>query len=160
VTAPSRVDHDRVVRFVAKHRFPFPGQTDWPADNITVTNETTPTRGIPTPEGVHHPDIVIVTGRGELREVAEVETEVTEATARIWAWGSAASDTKTRTGVRHFFVYVPAGQGEAALRLLDRHGISYAGVRTWEIDPQGRIHIVPVATTGDAKDHVESVGRE
>jgi len=33
----TRDAHDRVVRFIAKHRFPFPGQTDWPADNLTLT---------------------------------------------------------------------------------------------------------------------------
>ena len=155
----TRADHDRVVRFVAKHRFPFPGQTDWPADNVTLTNETTRQRGIDTPEGVHYPDIVVVARGGTLREVAEVETELSPDTAKIWAWGSAAADTKTKTGVRHFFVYVPEGQGEAARRLLERHAISHAGLRTWRIDADGQIHIVPVVTTGDAKDHVESVGR-
>jgi len=156
----ARAAHDRVVRFVAKYRFPFPGQSDWPADNLTLTNETTPRRGIPTPEGIHYPDIVVVTGAGELREVAEVETELTEETARVWAWGSAAADTKTKSGVRHFFAYVPLGLGEEALQLLERHRISHAGLRTWHIDTDGRIHIVPVVTTGDAKDHVDSLGVE
>ena len=159
-SAPSRADHDRVVRFVAKNRFPFPGQTDWPADNVTLTNETTRQRGISTPEGTHYPDILVIARGGALREVAEVETELTDETAKVWGWGSAASDTKTKTGVRHFFVYVPDGLGQAALRLLESHRISHAGLRTWRIDANGQIHIVPVVTTGDAKDHVESVGRE
>jgi hypothetical protein len=158
VNTPSRADHDRAVRFIARSRFPFPGQADWPADNVTLTNETTRQRGIPTPEGVHYPDIVIVSGGGDLREVAEVETEVTEATATAWAWGSAAADTKTKTGVRHFFVYVPHGLGDAARGLLERHRISFAGLRTWTIDADGRIRVTPVLTTGDPKDHVESVG--
>jgi hypothetical protein len=153
-------DHDRVVRFIAKSRFPFPGQADWPPDNVTLTNETSRQRGIPTPDGPHYPDIVVVARSGELREVAEVETELTGETARIWAWGSAAADTKTKTGVRHFFVYVPEPMAEAARQLLDRHAISHAGLRTWRIDADGTIHIVPIVTTGDAKDHVESVGRE
>jgi hypothetical protein len=157
---PTRADHDRVVRFIAKNRFPFPGQTDWPADNVTLTNETSRQRGIDTPEGVHYPDIVVVARGGALREVAEVETELAAETATVWSWGSAAADTKTKTGVRHFFVYVPEGQGDAARELLDHHAISHAGLRTWRIDADGRIHIVPVITTGDAKDHVESVGRE
>ena len=159
-TTATRAQHDRVVRFVAKHRFPFPGQTDWPADNVTLTNETHHERGIPTPEGTHYPDIVVIARGGGLREVAEVETELTDETANVWAWGSAAADTKTKTGVRHFFVYVPEGLATAARELLERHAISHAGLRTWRIDPDGQIHIVPVITTGDAKDHVESVGRE
>lgn len=89
-----------------------------------------------------------------------METELTDATAKVWAWGSAAADTKTKTGVRHFFVYVPTGLGDEARRLLERHGISFAGLRTWHVDAEGRIHIVPVLTTGDAKDHVESVGAD
>ena len=41
--------------------------------------------------------------------------------------------------------------------LLEQHGISYAGVRTWDVDEEGRIRISPVVTTGDPKDHRESV---
>lgn len=155
---PSKADHDRVVRFIAANRFPFPGQADWPPDNVTITNDTERRRGIATPEGVHYPDIVIASTAGEIRELAEVETEVTSETARRWVWASEASDTKTKTGVRHFFVYVPAGRQDDALRLLETHRISFAGLRTWEIDAAGRIHVVPIATPGDPKDHVESVG--
>ena len=150
-------DHDRVVRFIAASRFPFPGQTDWPADNRTVTNETDRRVGVASPDGTHYPDIVIVSTAGEVREVAEVETEVGEAQLRIWGWGSAAADSKTKTGVKHFFVYVPRGLEFKAKDLLDRHAISYAGVRGWEVDATGRIRIVPLVTTGDPKDHCESV---
>jgi hypothetical protein len=156
--SPSRADHDRAVRFIAANRFPFPGQTDWLPDNVTLTNETRPVRGIDTPDGIHYPDIVVLSGTGAIREVAEVETEVTDSRARIWRHGSLAADTKTRTGVRHFFVYVPAGAEAEALRLLDQHGVSYAGVRTWTVEADGAIRVVPIRTTGDPKDHVESRG--
>ena len=158
-TGSTNADHDRAVRFIAASRFPFSGQTDWSADNVTITNETERRRGVPTPDGVHYPDIVVTASDGAIREVAEVETAVTPAHARVWAIGSAASDTKTKTGVRHFFVYVPAGREQEAVALLDANGISYAGVRTWEVDMDGRIRIVPVVTTGDPKDHVESLSR-
>jgi hypothetical protein len=151
-------DHDRIVRFVAARRFPFPGQTDWPADNVTLVNAGERRRGIATPAGTHYPDIVVVSTAGDVREVAEVETEVTPEAAERWAWGSAASDTKTRSGARHFFVYVPAGCDAEARRLLEARRISFAGLRTWEVDGAGAIRIVPVVTPGDAKDHVESVG--
>jgi hypothetical protein len=155
--APSRDSHDRAVRFIAANRFPFPGQSDWLPDSVTLTNETRPVRGIDTPEGVHYPDIVILSGSGAIREVAEVETEVDDGRARIWRVGSLAADTKTKSGVRHFFVYVPAGLEGDALRLLERHGISYAGVRTWTVGADGLIRVVPIRTPGDPKDHVESV---
>ncbi|MBI3709561.1 MAG: hypothetical protein HY246_18060 [Proteobacteria bacterium] len=154
---PNKSDHDRAVRFIAASRFPFPGQKDWPADNLTITNETVPQRGIRTPDGTHYPDIVIVTGAGELREVAEIETEIGELQAKTWAWGSAAADDKTKTGVRHFFVYVPDGLEAKAREVLERNAISYAGVHSWSVDAGGKIRIVPVFTTGDPKDHVESV---
>ena len=99
-----------------------------------------------------------MSGRGELREVAEVETDLSDATAKAWVWGSADSDTKTKTAVRHFFVYVPVGRDQDARQLLEHHRISFAGLRIWHIDAEGRIHIAPVLTPGDAKDHVESVG--
>ncbi|MCI0549004.1 MAG: hypothetical protein L0027_17205 [Candidatus Rokubacteria bacterium] len=153
----SRADHDRVVRFVAATRFPFPGQADWPADNVTLTNETERRRAIATPEGPHYPDIVVVSAAGEIREVAEVETAVGPEIARVWAWASAAADTRTRTGVRHFFVYVPAGLEAEARRLLEAGQISYAGLRAYEVDG-ARIRIRPVVTLGDPKDHVESLG--
>ena len=153
----SRADHDRVVRFVAATRFPFPGQTDWPPDNVTLTNETERRRSISTPDGPHYPDIVVVSSAGEVREVAEVETAVGPEIARLWAQASAASDTRTKTGVRHFFVYVPAGLEADARRLLEEGGISYAGLRAYEVDGP-RIRIRPVVTLGDPKDHVESVG--
>jgi len=103
---PSQHDHDRAVRFIAASRFPFPGQTDWPPDNLTLTNETERKKGIAGPDGTHYPDIVIVSKAGQIREVAEIETEVSPARARIWAASSAASDNGTKTGVKHFFVYV------------------------------------------------------
>jgi hypothetical protein len=156
---PSKTDHDRAVRFIASSRFPFPGQTDWPADNVTLTNEAERKRGIETPSGTHFPDIVIVGGHGAgaIREVAEVECEVGAEQAKIWAMSSAAADDKTKTGVKHFFVYVPPGLEERALALLQQNAISHAGLRTWSIDAAGRILIVPIVTTGDAKDHRESI---
>jgi hypothetical protein len=153
----SGADHDRVVRFVAATRFPFPGQTDWPPDNVTLTNETERRRAISTPAGPHYPDILVVSTAGEIREVAEVETGVGPEIARVWAWSSAASDTRTKTGVRHFFVYVPAGLEAEARRLLEEGRISYAGLRAYAVDGP-RIHIRPVVTLGDPKDHVESLG--
>jgi hypothetical protein len=154
---PNQLDHDRAVRFIAASRFPFPGQPDWPQDNLTLTNETERQRGIETPDGMHYPDIVIVSRKGELREIGEVETEIGDAQARIWAWASAASDNGTKTGVKHFFVYVPPGLEQRAIALLDENKISHAGVRTWSVDEAGRIHIKPIVTSGDPKDHQDSV---
>lgn len=149
----TREDHDRAVRYIAANRFPFPDQTDWPDDYVTITNETEERWGIPTSNGQHYPDIIIVDGEDNIREVGEVETEVSVDCVYHWRIGSEASDDKTTTGVRHFFVYVPPGQEERAEELLRENDISFSGVRTWAIDADGNVVISPITTEGDMKDH-------
>ena len=146
-------DHNRAVRFIAANRFPFPDQTDWPAGYVTITNESSALRGIPTEDGTHYPDIIIVDANDEIREVGEVETEVRAEHAHHWRIGSEASDNKTTTGVKHFFVYVPPGDEARAEQILRDNSISFSGVRTWTIAEEGNVVIQPVVTEGDMKDH-------
>jgi hypothetical protein len=145
--------HDAVVIHVAATRFPFPGQTTWPADYRTLTNVDERRRAIPMADGEHWPDIVIVDGSGQVREIGEVELSVdTAALPRLRAC-SGATDTDTPTGVRHFFLYVPAGSEVDAQALLEADGISYAGVRGFVREADGAIRIVPFVTKGDPYDH-------
>lgn len=146
-------DHDRAVLEIAASRFPFPGQKDWPVDYITLTNQSSRRRGVPGPTGTEYPDIVVIDGNGEIREIGEIELIVDESCIDRWFRASAACDNKTTFGVRHFFVYVPPGLESVALRLLDDHAISYAGVRTWTIAEDGSVVINPIVTPGDPKDH-------
>ena len=145
--------HDAVVTHVARTRFPFAGQTTWPADYVTLINVPAPQRGIETGGGLHYPDIVIVDGRGRTREIGEVEMTVDPAAIAHLRAGSEAADDDTPTRVRHFFLYVPAGMESAAQDMLDRHSISYAGVRGFVLDAEGTIRIVPFVTKGDPYDH-------
>jgi hypothetical protein len=145
--------HDAVVAHVARTRFPFPGQTTWPADYVTLINAPQRQRGIPLGDGEHFPDIVIIDGHGRTREIGEVEMTVDAASVAHLRAGSAATDDLTPTGVRHFFVYVPSGLESAAQSLLESNGISYAGVRGFSIGADGAISIVPFVTKGDAYDH-------
>jgi hypothetical protein len=145
--------HDQVVRYIAANRFPFPGQTTWKPDNVTITNETEPTAGIPTPDGMHYPDIVITSTTGEIREAGEVEIDVRPEYAAYWKRTSEATDNETDTGVKHFFVYVPEGWQDAAAQLLDQHGISYAGLRAFRVADDGSISVIPIATPGNEEDH-------
>jgi len=146
-------EHDRAVLYIAANRFPFPDQVDWPADYITLTNQSSERRGVPGPAGMEYPDIVVIDGRGEIREIGEVERAVTDECAERWARASTACDNKTTSGVQHFFVYVPPGQDIEALRLMDLYKISHAGVRTWALAPDGTVTIDPIVTNGDPKDH-------
>lgn len=146
-------DHDRAVRYIAANRFPFPDQTDWPEDYVTITNAGSRLRGIPVEGGTHYPDIVIIDANDEIREVGEVETEVRDEHVHHWRIGSEASDNKTTTGVRHFFVYVPPGDEARAEQILRDNGISFSGVRTWSIEESGNVVVHPITTEGDMKDH-------
>src|SRR5262245_4039635 len=145
--------HDRVVDFLARTRFPFAGQTTWPADYVTLTNVPMRRRGIAGPRAEHFPDIVIVDGTGRVREIGEVEMALSADAVRHLRAGSEAADADTPTGVRHFFLYVPAGMEEAAQKLLEENGISYAGVRGFAVAPDGAVTVVPFVTKGDPYDH-------
>ncbi|WP_119269696.1 hypothetical protein [Taklimakanibacter deserti] len=145
--------HDSVVLHIARTRFPFHDQKDWPADYVTLTNVERPTRSIPFEGAEHFPDIVIVNTKGEVREIGEIEEALDEAKVAIWRTCSLAADNLTETGNRHFFLYVPQGLEDKAVALLDRHAISFAGVRGYVRDPSGAVRITPHVTRGDSKDH-------
>lgn len=144
--------HDKVAKYIADTRFPFPGQTDWPAGYVTICNAGAPTRPIDGPDGKHHPDIIIVSPTDVVREVGEVEMTVDPARLPLLRAGSEASDDRTPTKVRHFFLYVPAGLEQEAQTMLDDAGISYAGVRGFVVEGD-QIRIVPFVTKGDPYDH-------
>jgi len=145
--------HDRVVRHVAQTRFPFADQTDWPPDYRTIVNVGNPQVGARLGLHTHYPDIVVVDGAGQIREVAEVEMEVKPQIAPRLSVSCQAAPEIPGAGVRHFFLYVPAEQREAALEFARNYRISYAGLRTFEVAADGTITIEPVDTPGHAKDH-------
>ena len=96
---------------------------------------------------------MIVDGTGRTREIGEVEMNVDPSAVTRLRAASEATDTDTPTGVRHFFVYVPAGLERAAQDLLETNRISYAGVRGFVEGPGDAIGIVPFVTKGDPYDH-------
>jgi hypothetical protein len=154
MTAGSDDTHDQVVNAIARTRFPFPGQTTWPADYVTLTNVPVHRRSVPVGGGEYFPDIVIHDGTGRIREVGEVEIALDSRKVPLWRAGSLSADDDTSAKVRHFFFYVPAGMEEAAKGILDDHAISYAGVRGFTVDPlTGLVKIVPFVTPGDEYDH-------
>jgi hypothetical protein len=145
--------HDRVVGFIARTRFPFAGQTTWPEDYVTLTNVPNRRRSITGAEGDHFPDIVIVDGTGRVREIGEIEMTVDTDAVRHLRAGSETADADTPTGVRHFFLYVPAGLEQEAQKLLEINKISYAGVRGFTVNSDDTVTIVPFVTKGDPYDH-------
>jgi hypothetical protein len=145
--------HDAIVNYIAKTRFPFPGQKTWAPDYRTLTNTPIRKHGIQLPGGEHFPDIVILDGTGRVREIGEVEMNVADISVATLKATSETADTDTPTKVRHFFLYVPVGQEPAAQTLLDTNGISYAGLRGFQMSGDGPIKIIPFVTPGDSYDH-------
>lgn len=149
----SKPRHDDVVQFVAGNRFPFPGQTTWPADYKTLTNAPVRQRSVPVNGEEYYPDIVVVDVTGKTREVGDVEETLDPGKVELWRAASAAGDELPDYGTRIFFLYVPAGKEAEAQTLLDDNGIPYAGVRGYSFDDSGKIVIAPFVTRGNPYDH-------
>ena len=149
----SKEIHDLVVNYIAKYRFPFPGQTTWPEGYVTTTNAPEPKAAISTPAGKHYPDIVITDRTGVVRELGEVEMNIGPQALTYLKAGSELTDNDTPTKVKHFFIYVPAGQEDVAQKLLEDNNISYAGVRGFTVNDDRTVKIVPYVTKGDQYDH-------
>lgn len=145
-------DQDRVIRFIAANRFPFPGQTDWPQGYQTLTNGGERRHPVHGPDGPHWPDIVILNEKGEPCRLGEVEDEIDAAAIARWKLCAAVADTMNETGVKNLFVYVRKGLAAEALAALDRHAISFAGLREYEIAGD-EVKVTPYLTRGDRYDH-------
>ncbi|MGR3781416.1 MAG: hypothetical protein ACU0DT_09180 [Albimonas sp.] len=148
--------HDRAVRFIAANRFPFPDQPhpSWPLHYRTWVNSGThPRIAIEVDGAPHHPDIVIVDGDGRLREIAEVETDLTPDMIPRWRAASLAADDTTETGDRHLLIYVPQGREAEAQAMLEGAGISYHALRGIRVEEDGTVHVLPHLTLGNTKDH-------
>lgn len=145
-------DQDRVIRFIAGNRFPFPGQTDWPEGYRTLTNGGARSHPVQGPDGPHWPDIVILNEKGEPSRLGEVEDKIDAAAIARWKLCSAVADTMNETGVKNLFVYVRKGLAEEALAALDRHAISFAGLREYEVTNDD-VKVTPYLTRGDRYDH-------
>jgi hypothetical protein len=147
--------HDRVARHIARTRFPFPDQTDWPETYQTIVNAGNPVFGVVIDGETAFPDIVIADETNSLRELGEVETDVSPSLVDKWTGYSKALPFNERDNCYSFFLYVPEGRQEHAVALLEGNGIPYAGVRSYRIEPDGSVRVLPFKTPGAAKDHRE-----
>jgi len=144
---------DRVIRIIAATRFPFVDQTDWGEDYVTITNEDgKKIRGISGPMGYVYPSIVITKANTDIQEIGEVETEDTVTEAQVQKWRLMSEKTGMGRRVKKFFLYVPEGKEETALRLLEGNGVEYDGLRTWAVK-DGSLVITPIKTHDTVKDH-------
>jgi len=144
---------DRVIRIIAATRFPFVDQTDWGDDYVTITNVSgRKIRGISGPMGYVYPSIVITKGNTDIQEIGEIETEDTVTEAQVPKWKLISEKTGMGRRVKKFFLYVPEGKEETALRLLEGASVEYDGLRTWAVK-DGSLVITPIKTHDTVKDH-------
>jgi hypothetical protein len=143
---------NRVIRIIAATRFPFVDQTDWGEDYVTIVNDEVKRRGIDTEDAVIYPSIVITKSDGRVQEVADValQKEVKQSSVKRWKLLS----EKTGIGEREkkFFLYVPPGSEEKALKLLEENKISYAGLRVYTINDR-MLSVTPIKTPDSEYDH-------
>jgi hypothetical protein len=143
----------RIIRIIAATRFPFIDQTDWVEDYVTLTNDNgKKTRGFSSPLGYVYPGIVITKANTEIQEIGEVEMEDTVTEEQVPKWRLMSEKAGMGRRVKKFFLYVPEGKEETALRLLEENEIDYAGLRTWSIR-KGSLVISPIVTLDEPKDH-------
>jgi hypothetical protein len=148
---PKDVLRGRISRIIGATRFPFIDQTTWDEDRRTIVNTSRDRNyAVDGRKGKVYPSVVVLNPDGNIREIGEVEMEVTPGFVAKWRLLS------ERTGMgerfKKLFIYVPASEGETARKMLEENGIEYAGLREWSIE-DGTLVTRPVKTPDMDYDH-------
>ena len=143
----------RISRVIAATRFPFVGQDDWDETRTTIANDPRdPEWFFETPKGPLAPSVVVLNADGSVRECGEVELDTEFSDTHVERWRTMSMLTGPGEKYKKFFLYVPEGSENEALRLLEENGIEYAGLRTWGLDNWNLV-LKPFKTPNMAKDH-------
>jgi len=134
----SRLRHQGTVAEIAKVKFPYPNE-EFP-DYETIVNVPKPRLSVGAANGRELvPDIVVVHKPGLfLRMMAEVEMPDTVNDE------SAVQDWLPMSKVGPLYLYVPVGMVPETKKLLKKHKISVAGIRTWRFRPVWGLEVVEV----------------
>lgn len=148
---PKDVLRDRIAKIIAATRFPFVDQTTWDEERKTLVNtrkeKICPIEG---PKGRVFPSIVVLNPDGKVREIGVIEMEMKP--SLVAKWRLLSEKTGMGEKFKKLFVYVPAGEGEKARKLLEDNKIDYAGLREWSIE-EGALVTRPVVTPDMEYDH-------
>ncbi len=148
---PSEVLRDRITRIIAATRFPFIDQTNWDEARKTLINTRNEKQyPIKTPSGVLYPSIIVLQPDGSIREIGEVEIEVTP--VLVSKWHALSEATGMGEKYKKLFLYVPKGEGNKTKGFLEEVEIEYAGLREWSIE-EGTLVTRPVVTPDMDYDH-------
>ena len=143
---------NRVARIIAATRFPFVDQENWPIDARTIVNDETKRFGVKWGEGVEYPSIVVLKGDGSIREFGSVESADTITVDSVPRWRMLSDCAPRGRMYKKLFLYVPGGQEEKILKLLEENGVEYDGIRGYSIQ-NGGLRITPFKTLNDEYDH-------
>lgn len=143
---------NRVTRIIAATRFPFVDQEDWGEGYATIVNDEVKRRGIDTEEEAIYPSIVITRPDGRIQEVADVALAKEVKAANVKRWRLLSDKAGFGEKEKKFFLYVPLGSEEKALKLLEDSKISYAGLRVYSIRDR-ILSVTPIKTTDSEYDH-------
>jgi len=143
---------NRINRIVAATRFPFVDQEDWGNGYVTIVNDEVKRRGVEGPDGVIYPSIVITLADGRIQELGEIELEEGVSVVNVPKWKLFSQTAGMGRFVKKFFLYVPEGTEEKALKLLENNAIEYAGLRTYAVK-NGNLVITPIKSPDGPHDH-------
>jgi hypothetical protein len=82
---PNNILRDRIARIIGATRFPFIDQTTWDEERRTIVNTSREKNyAIVGPKGEFYPSLVVLNPDGAIREIGEVEMEVTPGLVAKW----------------------------------------------------------------------------
>lgn len=143
---------NRIIRIIAATRFPFVDQEDWGEGYITIVNDEIKRKGIETETEVVYPSIIITHADGRTQEIGEVETEEDVNVANVPKWRLFSESAGKGRFVKKFFLYIPEGVEEKAVKLLENNNIEFSGVRTYAVK-NGTLVITPIKSNDGPHDH-------
>ncbi len=143
---------NRIIRIIAATRFPFVDQEDWGEGYITIVNDEVKRRGIETGTEILYPGIVITLANGRIQEIGEIDDEEEINVSNVPKWRLFSDSVGKGRFVKKFFLYVPEGIEEKAVKLLENNSIEYSGVRTYAVK-NGNLVITPIKSNDGPHDH-------
>lgn len=143
---------NRIIRIIAATRFPFVDQEDWGEGYVTIVNDEIKRKGIETEMEIIYPSIVITFADGRIQEIGEVELEDGVIVANVPKWRLFSDSAGKGRYVKKFFLYVPEGVEEKAVKLLENNNIEFSGVRTYAVK-NGNLVVTPIMSNDGPHDH-------
>jgi hypothetical protein len=143
---------NRIIRVIAATRFPFVDQEDWGEGYVTIVNDEFKRKGIETETDIIYPSIVITLADGRVQEIGEVEFEEGVNVSNVPKWRLLSDSAGKGRFVKKFFLYIPEGVEEKAVKLLENNNIEFSGVRTFAVK-NGNLVITPIKSNDGPHDH-------